>query len=211
MLALVFATFGDVHWSTWATVGAGVGTASLVLGSGVMFWRWRRRLNADPWEQNMPWEELLGMLQKRNRARAQDGLPPEEPTDELLNQILSKLPPATKPEDTWQESGAPPEGGKERHAGRCRWGNPTAVHLNSLLWPDRMHGLVVNRSPGGLGIFLDKKVPPGTSLKVRAAEAPASVPAVPAEVRQCRRIGGGFLLGCEFSEDISWHARVWFG
>jgi hypothetical protein len=102
-------------------------------------------------------------------------------------------------------------GGTERRAGHRRWGNPTEVHLFSPLWAGHVHGLVVNRSTGGLGIFLDKEVPPGTPLQARAAEAPSYVPAVQAEVRHCRKVGKGFFLGCQFSEDVPWNARVWFG
>ena len=37
------------------------------------------------------------------------------------------------------------------------------------------------------------------------------VQAVRAEVRHCRKVGKGFLLGCQFSDDVPWNARVWFG
>jgi hypothetical protein len=102
-------------------------------------------------------------------------------------------------------------GGEERRTGGRRWGNPTDVYLLSSLWSGRLHGLVVNRSTGGLGIYADEEVPPNTRLRVRAMEAPPHVPAVRAEVRYCLKVGKRFLLGCQFSEDIPWNARVWFG
>ena len=70
---------------------------------------------------------------------------------------------------------------------------------------------MVNRSTGGLGIFADQEVPAGTPLKIRAVEAPSYVPMVRIEVRHCLKVGKGYILGCEFSEDVPWNARVWFG
>jgi hypothetical protein len=102
-------------------------------------------------------------------------------------------------------------GGEERRNGGRRWGNPTDIYLLSPLWSGRLHGLVVNRSTGGLGIYFDEEVPPNTRLRVRAMEAPPHVPVVRAEVRYCLKAGKGFLLGCQFSEDVPWNVRVWFG
>jgi hypothetical protein len=71
--------------------------------------------------------------------------------------------------------------------------------------------VIVNRSTGGLGIFADREVPRGTILQVRAAEASSSTSWVRAEVRHSRKVGKGYLFGCQFSEDIPWNIRVWFG
>jgi hypothetical protein len=46
---------------------------------------------------------------------------------------------------------------------------------------------------------------------VRAAEAPASVPVVPVEIKRCELISGCYILGCQFDADVPWNARAWFG
>jgi hypothetical protein len=153
------------------------------------------------------------MLEKRDRDREAAGLPPEEMTDEELSKLLASMPclgdprPLELPEDREFQL----IDGTERREGRRRWGNPVEVQLRSYLWLNHVHGLVVNRSTGGLGIFVDKEVPPGTTLKVRAAESPPYVRGAQVEVRHCLRAGRGFILGCQFSEEIPWNIRVWFG
>jgi hypothetical protein len=212
MLAQGYDTFGLPHWTTWLSLVAGALASSFVIGSAVMYGRWRRRLTGASREEDLPWADLLRLLEQRNRDRAAAGLPPEEATEEVLAELLASLPSAADPRRL--VAAEVPEilsGGAERRSSRRRWGNPTEVHVHSPLWADHLHGLVVNRSTGGLAIFADKEVPPGTLLKVRAVEAPSSVPAIRAEVRHCRKVGKGFFFGCQFSEDVPWNTRVWFG
>jgi hypothetical protein len=215
MLAPVFASLGVDLWTTCVALGAGAMVTSLVVGSGVAYGRWRgrRRLSDASREEDLAWADLLALLEQRNRDRAEAGLPPEEATEEELSQLLARLPAVPDPralelpEDREFES----RGGAERRAGRRRWGHPTEVHLRSLLWADNLNGLIVNRSTGGLGIFADKEVPHGTPMHVRAVEAPAYVPAVLVEVRHSLKVGKGAFLGCEFSAEVPWNIRVWFG
>ena len=202
MLPPVFAMFGSGVSTTWAPVGAGAVVTALVIGSAVFYERWRRRPARASREEDLPYQYLLGLLEEHNRNRAKVGLPPEQPTNEVLDQLMAKLP--DLPDPTWEL----PEdreflalGGSERRTGRRRWGNPTEVHLHSSPWYFPRHGLVVNRSTGGLGLYTDKEVAPGTSLEVRPVEAPAEVPAIRVEVRHCRPCGKGFIIGCQFTED----------
>jgi hypothetical protein len=215
MLASGFATLDVTLWTTWAPLGAGAVVTSLVVGGGVAYgcWRGGRGLSNASREEDLAWADLLALLEQRNRDRAAAGLPPEEATDEELGQLLARLPAMPDPralelpED--REFGF--VGHDERRAGVRRWGNPTEVHLRSLRWTASMHGLVVNRSTGGLGIFVDKEVPHGTPMQVRAADAPAYVPAALVDVRHSLKVGKGFILGCRFSTDVPWNVRVWFG
>jgi hypothetical protein len=215
MLALPFPKFDVTHWTTWVAVCAGVVVTFLVLGFTRTYRRWRRwrRLSDASWEEDLDWPALLRLLQKRNCERAAAGLPPQRVTDEELVRILASMPaePNPMPLELPKDREFRLVSGNERRASRRRWGNPIEVHVLSTLWDGHLHGLVVNRSTGGLAIFADKEVPPGSPLQVRAAEAPSYVPAVKAEVRHCRKAGNGFLLGCQFREDIPWNARVWFG
>ena len=213
MLALSFASFDAAFWATWAPVGAGALVAFLVLGSARAYRHWRQRLNYDSFEEDLPWDKLLSLLQQRNRDRAAAGLPPAEATDEEFDQLLARLPlvedgrPTELPEDREFKS----TDGSERRAGRRRWGNPTEVHIISSISEDRLHGIVVNRSTGGLGVYTDQELPAGTLVTIRAIEAPGSVPSVFAEIRHCRKVGKGFVLGCQFRNAIPWTVRVWFG
>jgi hypothetical protein len=177
--------------------------------------RRRRRLGIASTEEDLPWDQLLELLEKRSRERAEAGLPNDDdlPPDQLLTQLLDGLPSQRRgaadlhPEDWY----GPAHSGAEKRANRRRWGNPTEVHLTWLAGPDRLHGLVINRSTGGLAIFVDMEVPAGTTIQVRAAAAPRSVAATTVEVRYCRKVGRSFLLGCQFCDDVPWNVRVWFG
>jgi hypothetical protein len=217
MLAVGPVTFAIALEISWVPLVAGLLVTSLMLGFMLVFRSWRRprlrRLSQVSLEEDLPWEALLRLLEKRDRERAAAGLPPEKTTDEELAQLLATLPtvPEAAPVELPEDREFQLTGGAERRRGRRRWGNPTEAHLFSYLWAGHRHGMVVNRSTGGLGIFTDGEVPPGTALRVRAAEAPAYVPAVQAEVRHCLKVGKGFILGCMFNEDLPWNLRVWFG
>jgi hypothetical protein len=200
-------------WTNWVPFGTGAVVTSLVFGSALLYGRWRHRPPAASQEELGPHEDLQRLLEQHNRARATAGLPPEQPTDEVMGKLRARLPavpdalPVELPEDQLFQL----LGGDERRASVRRWGNPTEVHLRSALWYDRLHGLVVNRSTGGLGIYADREIPHGTALKVRAAGAPPSVPTIQVEVRHCRKVGKGNFIGCQFSDDVPWEALAWLG
>jgi hypothetical protein len=212
MLALVFA-FGGTLWSTWAVLGAGAVAASLVLGSAGVYARWRQRLAHASREEDLEWDKLLGLLEQRNRDRAAAGLPPQQASEEELDEMLEELPniprklrPVELPEDREFK----PTAGSERRAGRRRWGNPTEVRISAGTL-EFVHGIIVNRSTGGLGIYTNTEVEAGTFVTIRAIEAPTDVPSVLAEIRHCQKTGNGYILGCQFCNAIPWSVRVWFG
>jgi hypothetical protein len=214
MLTITFATLGFGAWTTWVAMGTGALVTSLVIGSTTLYGRWRgRRVSVASREEDLPWEHLLGLLEKRNQDRASAGLPPQEATEEEFREMLNTLHsvanarPLERPED--REFAVPD--GSDRRAGRRRWGNPTEVLIICPDTGEQLHGLVVNRSTGGLGILADRELPAGTFVKIRAVEAPASAPLTWAEIRHCLKAGNGYLLGCQFQHDIPWSIRVWFG
>jgi hypothetical protein len=179
----------------------------------VLLGRLRRKSQAEESrEEDLSWADLLELL-RRNRTR-QPGVPPGDvPEDASLEELLAKLPARAR-----QALAIPPEelrwmdaGGVERRASRRRWGNPTEVRIFSALWPGYVHGLVINRSTGGLALLLDREVPADTAVKLRSVEAPGTVPGIKMQVRHCGKAGKNFLIGCEFSEDVPWNVRVWFG
>jgi hypothetical protein len=227
MLILGFLGIDFTAWTTWLVLVVGVVVAALVIVLGILFGRWRRRrrVATASREEDLPWDQILELLRQHKRggwqppagppAGDEAGLAPEDdmPPEELIKQLRSGL--GSMPRAS---SKALPEelqfletGGVEKRGSRRRWGNPTEVHLFSSAWFGKVHGLVINRSTGGLAIVVDIAIEVGASVQVRSAEAPRYVAAAEVEVRYCRPIGKNFLTGCRFTDDVPWNVRVWFG
>jgi hypothetical protein len=205
----------QVNLATWLVPGVGLmvaGSVYVVLG---YIRRRVRRGHGGSREEDLSWQDLLASLRRRRREREKAGLSADEdlPPEELFKELLAGLPadalrqPAAAVEDLFFQT----QGGVEKRAGRRRWGNPTEVHVILPVGPSRVHGLVINRSTGGLAILVQQEVSAGTSIKVHSVEAPRSVPFIEMEVCHCRKAGRLFLIGCQFCEDVPWNVRVWFG
>jgi len=214
MSAEGFAPF-DVTSTLWVSVGVGAVVTALVIGSAVIYERRRTRrpdlLDAPP-EVPSPQQDLLRLLETGECNPSPTRIQCERTTEEEFDQMMAAMleigdaNPLELPEDREFLD----VGGDERRASRRRWGNPTEVRLRSDVWCE-LHGLVVNRSTGGLGIYADRDLPQGSQIDVRATAAPAHIPSVRVEVRHCLKVGKGFILGCKFSEEVPWNARAWFG
>jgi hypothetical protein len=209
-----FVNIPFVYWSTAVALLVGSMVASLVYVT-LRRYALRRRLAISSKEEDLPWEVLLDLLRTREREMAASGAPPDKelPPDELLALLLSQLPAMSgrRLQDIPLEERQALENGAERRTGRRRWGNPTRVLLTSPLLPGPVNGIVINRSTGGLGIFVDQAVQPDTHVEVRAVEAPGYVPSAEVEIKYCRKVRGQFMLGGQFRAEIPWNVRVWFG
>jgi hypothetical protein len=203
--------FGE--WTTWLALAVGLVVSSLVF-VGLTQIKRRRRLFAFA-NGDLPWEDLLEMLRARHRELAASGPPPEEdlPPDQLLTLLLSRLPGKRRysQQVTPEDGEYLTSGGAERRSRRRRWGNPIEVRLNSILLPNPLHGLVINRSTEGFAIFVDHEIEPTTNLSVRPLEAPHYNKEVQIEVKYCRGIRKNFLIGCQCITEIPWNILVWFG
>jgi hypothetical protein len=215
MLASGFWRFVLTYWTTGLALSVGSTVAGLVFVTLRRYGRRRRLLTLSTGE-DLPWEDLLELLRARERELAGSDIPPDKdlPPEELLALLLSRLP----AQGRRRPYEIPPEerqylesGGIEKRVSRRRWGNPTEVQLTSPLLSQGLHGIVINRSAGGLGIFVDQKVQPGMLVEVRSVEAPYYVPATEVEVKYCRKVRKHFFLGCQFQKEIPWNVRVWFG
>jgi hypothetical protein len=220
--------------TTWLVLGVGVTVAASVYGLLGYVRRRLRSRRAGSREEDLSWEDLLEKLRLRRRERQEAGLSADEDLslEELFRELLPTVPaePPGEPMSAVEDLKSPvlggigrgpadapgdlqfqAQGGVERRVGRRRWGNPTEVHVILPAWPGGVHGLVINRSTGGLALLLQKEAPEGTSIQVRSVEAPRSVPSIKLEVRHCRKAGGLFLIGCQFCEEVPWNVRVWYG
>jgi hypothetical protein len=93
-----------------------------------------------------------------------------------------------------------------------RDGPPVQVYLaSSTLRGGQEEGYVLDRSTGGLRVAVKAAIPKGTSLQVRAGNAPETVPWVTIMVRSCSHTGQHYELGCEFDKTPPWNILLLFG
>ncbi len=108
---------------------------------------------------------------------------------------------------------APPEQSySDRRGASRREGSPVRVLLSSPTFRNGTNdGYVVDRSTGGLRIALQSAMAPGSTLQVRASNAPSTVAFVTVIVRNCKKNGDFFELGCEFEKTPPWNVLLLFG
>ncbi len=108
---------------------------------------------------------------------------------------------------------APPEQSyADRRGSVRREGAPVRVLLSSTsLRNGTNDGYVVDRSTGGLRIIMQNAVPPGSTLQVRAVNAPDTVGFVTVIVRSCRKQPDHFEVGTEFEKTPPWSVLLLFG
>ncbi|HEY2783393.1 MAG TPA: PilZ domain-containing protein [Fimbriiglobus sp.] len=93
-----------------------------------------------------------------------------------------------------------------------RDGRPVPVKLTSPTFRNGMKaGYVVDRSTGGLRIMTESVLAPGSSLQVKADNAPADTAWVTVVVRSCKPGSHGYELGCEFEITPPWNVLLLFG
>src|SRR5207245_282759 len=77
MLAQGLLRLAFVYWTTWVAVGVGSTVAGMVYVTLRRYAR-RRRLAAFSSEEDLPWEDLLDLLRKRERELADSGTAPDK-------------------------------------------------------------------------------------------------------------------------------------
>ena len=110
---------------------------------------------------------------------------------------------------TWD----PPEQSyADRRGAIRRDGAPVRVVLSSTTFRNGVNdGYVVDRSTGGLRILIQTAMAPGSTLQVKAVNAPDTVGFITVLVRSCRKTGDHFELGCEFEKTPPWNVLLLFG
>lgn len=108
---------------------------------------------------------------------------------------------------------APPEQSyADRRGSVRRDGAAVRVQVTSATLRNGMNdGFVTDRSTGGLRLVMPTAVAPGSTLQVRAANAPDNIGFTTIIVRSCRKNGDYFELGCEFEKTPPWNVLLLFG
>jgi hypothetical protein len=89
--------------------------------------------------------------------------------------------------------------GRDKRVGVRRGGQPVDVLISDAeLRSTPTHGMVIDRSMRGLCIAVEEGHDVKSVLSVRPANASASVPWVRIQVKNCRHVGNGWEIGCEF-------------
>jgi hypothetical protein len=101
---------------------------------------------------------------------------------------------------------------KDRRKASRRPGNFVPIHLSdaqALARPKR--AWVLDRSTGGLRIAVDRDLPVGVLITIRAENAPDDTPWVQVQIRSCRPADKHFELGCQFLQTPPWSVLLMFG
>jgi len=203
------------YWLTWLSLAIGLGVGGLVYTFSPYILRKRRRREDVPAEEDLPWEELLELLKSLQRGEGGD-LPADWSAcapNELLSRLLAKVPESSRNSRPAALAELPVDvsGGHERRRSRRRWSKPIEVLIIAPVCDKPLHGLILNRSTGGVALLADTDFAAGSILFVRSLEAPAGVPRAKVVVRHSRAAGKLWLTGCEYDEDVPWNVKVWFG
>lgn len=101
---------------------------------------------------------------------------------------------------------------RERRASLRRAGNPIPVLItDAKAEADPIPGWVLDRSTGGLCMSVEVEVEAGTVLSVRTKNAPESIPWWQIEVKNCRKNGREYELGCQWVRTPPWSVLLLFG
>lgn len=100
----------------------------------------------------------------------------------------------------------------DRRGSARREGAPVRVTLSAPSFRNSTSdGFVVDRSTGGLRIAMQTAMAPGSTMQVRAVNAPDNIGFVTVIVRNCKKSGDFFEIGCEFEKTPPWNVLLLFG
>jgi hypothetical protein len=138
----------------------------------------------------------------------------------LVGKILFRRPASVSPPSSLSPHEREPQrldpfvngGRSDKRLGIRRQGNPVEVFVTqnpNLEKP--IQGLIVNRSQGGVCLWLDKSFEVGTLLHILPCKAPPETPWTPLEIRNCLETQGHFQVGCQFVRTPPWSIMLLFG
>jgi len=192
-------------WAIWASLAIGVFVSGLVYVVGGVLRPLRLRKKKIDSEEDIPWEDLLSLM--KTRYGGGKSITEEElSADQLMELLMGELPEANRAPTgmTWAS-------GNDRRRSIRRWFNPIEVQLISPFHDKPVHGLIVNRSTGGLAILTDVAFDADTVLGVHPVDAPAGVGYIDVYVRHSRKASKLWVIGCQYKDEVAWNVKVWFG
>lgn len=111
--------------------------------------------------------------------------------------------------DIWEPANS---SSANRRSSIRREGQPVSVLISSLaLGGEPLEAIVIDRSTGGLKLACREEVPVGSTLQVKAKNAPETSPWVTCVVRNYRFNGRLHELGVEFEITPPWNVLLLFG
>lgn len=136
-----------------------------------------------------------------------------KPKRDLIDAATLEAPSGNAIEDEKAATWDPPEQSyADRRGAIRREGAPVRVLLSSTTFRNGVNdGYVVDRSTGGLRILIQSAIAPGSTMQVKAVNAPDTVGFVTVIVRSCRKNTDHFELGCEFEKTPPWNVLLLFG
>lgn len=102
-------------------------------------------------------------------------------------------------------------GKKDRRKALRRKGNAVGVLFRTGPKARVEPALVTDRSKGGLCLSVPDPVAVGTTLHIRACQAPDDCPWIQVRVRHCAANEKRWHLGCQFVEELPWNVLLLFG
>lgn len=191
-------------WEVWASMAAGLTVSGCVLIAARLMRYFRRGRLAGFEDADVPWDDLVDMLRSHNEGKpASEHLTEEQLLQSLLDDARSA---SDSGSGSWVSTTP-----TDRRRSRRRWLNPIEVVVLSPFHEQPLHGLVVNRSVGGLAILADYDFAPETVLRIRPTDAPPGVGYIDVCVRHTKSASRLFVIGCQYKGEVPWNVKVWFG
>jgi serine/threonine protein kinase len=123
----------------------------------------------------------------------------------------ARRPSAAEPEpETSGSRGTPDEAERRSHPRRA--GNPVAVLIRDSFHPDEpLHGWVMDRAPGGVGLLVEDALEVDTVVQMRPDLPHIQTLWLQVRVVYCRRERLRWHVGCQFVKKLSWEELRLFG
>lgn len=98
----------------------------------------------------------------------------------------------------------PPPVARERRSSPRRQANQVSIGISSALDDSPpFTGWVLDYSLGGLGLFVDKRIPIGAFLHVRPKDVAPTTHSKEVQVKNCQRYLDGWRLGCRLESELT--------
>jgi hypothetical protein len=100
----------------------------------------------------------------------------------------------------------------ERRNGLRRSGSSIRVRVADAEYHEIGMAWVMDRSTGGIGLYMEEPLEPGTVVRVRPEGAGDVAGWIPVTVRSCQKGEADFWkLGCQFERTPPWSVLLLFG